>query len=72
MTFGYIGMMTGVGLTQLLDAALGTAIPMFQNPTVRFWPIIGCNIIMVLAGLVAGYVPAKRAVSIKLVEALTS
>ena len=72
MIFGYIGMMTGVGLTQLLDAALGTAIPMFQNPTVRFWPIIGCNIIMVLAGLVAGYVPAKRAVSIKLVEALTS
>ena len=72
MIFGYIGMMTGVGLTQLLDAALGTAVPMFQNPTVDFWPIIGCNFIMVMAGLVAGYVPAKRAVSIKLVEALTS
>ena len=72
LIFGYIGMMTGVGLTQLLNAALGTAIPMFQNPTVSFWPIIGCNIIMVIAGLVAGYVPAKRAVSIKLVEALTS
>ena len=72
LIFGYIGMMKGVGLTQLLDVALGTTIPMFQNPTVRFWPIIGCNIIMVLAGLVAGYVPAKRAVSIKLVEALMS
>lgn len=72
MIFGYIGMMLGVGLTQLLDSALGTAIPMFQNPTVHFWPIMGCNFIMVLAGLVAGYVPAKRAVSIKLVEALTS
>jgi putative ABC transport system permease protein len=45
---------------------------MFQNPTVNFWPIMGCNCIMVLAGIIAGYVPAKRAVSIKLVEALTS
>lgn len=72
MIFGYVGMMMGVGLTQLLDMALGTALPMFQNPTVQFWPIIGCNVIMILAGLVAGYVPAKRAVSIKLVEALTS
>ena len=72
LIFGYIGMMLGVGLTQLLDSALGTAIPMFQNPTVDFWPIMGCNFIMVMAGLVAGYVPAKRAVSIKLVDALTS
>ncbi|MBR4898274.1 MAG: ABC transporter permease [Prevotella sp.] len=72
LIFGYIGMMLGVGLTQLLDNALGSAIPMFQNPIVHFWPIMGCNFIMILAGLVAGYVPAKRAVSIKLVEALTS
>ena len=72
LIFGYIGMMLGVGLTQLLDSALGTAIPMFQNPTVDFWPIMGCNFIMVMAGLVAGYVPAKRDGSIKLVDALTS
>lgn len=72
LIFGYIGMMLGVGLTQLLNSALGTAIPMFQNPTVDFWPIMGCNFIMGLAGLIAGYVPAKRAVSIKLVEALMS
>ena len=30
------------------------------------------HVIMVLAGVIAGYVPAKRAVSIKLVDALTS
>jgi putative ABC transport system permease protein len=45
---------------------------MFQNPTVQFGAVIGCNVIMVLAGVIAGYVPAKRAVSIKLVDALTS
>lgn len=72
MIFGYIGMMMGVGLTLLLDMALGSSFPMFQNPIVQFWPIMGCNLIMILAGIVAGYVPAKRAVSVKLVEALTS
>ena len=55
-----------------LDKALGSAVPMFQNPTVQFGAVIGCNVIMVLAGVIAGYVPAKRAVSIKLVDALTS
>ena len=72
MIFGYVGMMCGIGLTQLLDMALGSAVPMFQNPTVQFGAVIGCNVIMVLAGVIAGYVPAKRAVSIKLVDALTS
>lgn len=70
--FGYVGMMVGIGITQLLDLALGSAFPMFQNPTVQFWPIMGCNMIMILAGLVAGYVPARHAVSIKLVDALSS
>ena len=72
MIFGYVGMMCGIGITQLLDMALGSAVPMFQNPTVQFGAVIGCNVIMVLAGVIAGYVPAKRAVSIKLVDALTS
>lgn len=70
MIFGYMGMMAGVGITQLLDMALGDSVPMFQNPVIQFWPSIGCTFIMVLAGLFAGYVPAKRAVSIKLVDAL--
>lgn len=72
MIFGYVGMMLGIGLTQLLDLALGSAFPMFQNPTVQFWPVIGCNLIMVLSGVVAGYMPAKHAISIKLVDALSS
>ena len=70
LIFGYIGMMVGVGITQLLDMALGDSFPMLQNPTVQFWPIMICNLIMVIAGLVAGYVPAKHAVNIKLVDAL--
>lgn len=70
MIFGYLGMIIGVGITQLLDMALGDAVPIFQNPTIQFWPAVGCTFIMVLAGLIAGYVPAKRAISVKLVDAL--
>lgn len=72
MLFGYVGLMGGIGLTQLLDSALGNVFPMFQNPTVQFLPVVICNLVMIMAGLIAGYVPAKRATTIKLVEALTS
>lgn len=72
MIFGYIGMMLGIGLTQLLSAALGSSIPYFTDPTVQFGAVVGCNVIMVLAGIAAGYVPARRAVTIKLVDALTA
>ncbi len=68
--FGYIGMMLGIGLTQLLSATLGGTIPYFTDPTVSFSTIIGCNIIMILAGIAAGYVPARRASNCKIVDAL--
>lgn len=71
MIFGYVGMMIGVGLTQLLSALLGDTIAVFQNPTANFWALIVCNLIIIASGLVAGYMPAKRAVKIKLVDALT-
>ncbi|SHL20662.1 ABC transporter permease [Xylanibacter ruminicola] len=72
MIFGYAGMMLGIGLTQLLSAVLGGSVPYFTDPTVEFGMVVGCNLIMILAGIAAGYVPAKRAVTIKLVDALTS
>ena len=72
MVFGYIGMMLGIGLTQLLSSVMGDSVPYFTDPTVQFGAVVGCNVIMVLAGIAAGYVPAKRAVTIKLVDALTA
>ncbi len=68
--FGYIGMMLGIGMTQLLSAVLGGVIPYFTDPTVKFSTIIGCNIILILAGIAAGYVPARRASHCKIVDAL--
>lgn len=72
--FGYVGMFMGIGLTQLASWAIQSAGDngIFANPTVKFSYVLAINGIMVLAGLIAGYVPAKRAVDIKLVEALTA
>lgn len=70
LVFGYVGMMIGIGLTQLGAMALGSDNEMFCNPTVSLSVIIVANLVMVIAGVIAGYVPAKRAVSIKLIDAL--
>lgn len=78
LLFGYIGMFFGIGLTQLVDTILSNMSadadnPLsqaFQNPTVDIPIILMATGVMVVGGVIAGYVPAKRAVSIKPVEAL--
>ena len=72
--FGYIGMMIGVGLTQLLktltDTLLGTNNTIFCNPIVDISIVLIANAIMIVCGLIAGYIPAKKATTVKLVDAL--
>ena len=70
LIFGYVGMMIGLALTQLGAMALGSDNEMFCNPTVSLGVVISCNMVMVIAGIIAGYIPAKHAVTIKLVDAL--
>ena len=77
LLFGYIGMFLGIALSQfaatmLAAAPQGEGPQVFVNPTVDIGIVIGANIIMVLAGLIAGYVPARRAAKIKPVVALNS
>ena len=74
LIFGYAGMMAGVGVTQLLSVALGAmgGSGIFDSPTVGLSVIISANLVMLIAGLIAGYVPAKKAVSCKLVDALAA
>jgi putative ABC transport system permease protein len=83
LVFGYIGMFFGIGLTQLVDFFLDQQAMMaadsgqenptvFLNPTVDLSIVIAATLVMVVAGVIAGYVPAKRAVSIKPVEALAA
>ena len=75
--FGYIGMVVGVLLTEGLasilakNAAAATDEPhIFLNPTVDLTVVLAATAILVVAGVVAGYVPAKRAVNVKPIEAL--
>lgn len=73
---GYIGMFIGIGLTQLVASAIEGAaqgnFSIFRNPQVSLGVVTGATAVMVVAGLIAGYVPALRAVRIKPVEALAS
>lgn len=74
--FGYIGMMLGIGLTETIsyvmsqNASDGEVI--FKNPTVEIGIILAALGILILSGLIAGYIPAKRAVTIKPIDALRS
>lgn len=79
--FGYVGMVLGIGVIKLADmivsasvdpTATGSGSSVFLNPSVDLGVVLGATLIMIIAGLLAGYMPAKKAVSIKLVEALAA
>ncbi len=72
---GYIGLVFGVGIIELVNFALlksGTDSNMFRNPEVDFQVAVTALIILVISGAIAGFIPAKRAVSIKPIDALRS
>ena len=70
---GYIGLSLGVGLLELISYAMtqsGADTEMFSNPSVDFEKAITALILLVISGIFAGFIPAKRAVSIKPIAAL--
>jgi len=72
---GYIGLVIGVGIVELVNFALlksGADSNMFRNPEVNFQIAITALIILIISGAIAGFIPAKRAVSIKPIDALRS
>lgn len=76
--FGYIGMVCGVAANEIMDATIGhTTVDtglfkaaMFVNPTVGIGTCIGATITIVIAGTIAGLIPAIKAASIRPIEAL--
>jgi len=66
---GYIGLVAGIGLLELISANM-PATEFFRNPEVDFSVGVSATLILVLAGVVAGFVPALRAARIKPVAAL--
>ena len=70
---GYIGLVIGVGLLSLIDKVMtssGGESQFFLHPEIDFNVGITALIILIISGLIAGLIPAKRAVNIKPVEAL--
>jgi putative ABC transport system permease protein len=65
---GYFGLLLGVGALELI----GTSLEDFfiKDPGVSQSLVISATIVLILAGALAGYVPAKRAAHIKPIVAL--
>lgn len=66
---GYIGLVAGIGLLELISAHM-PATEFFRNPEVDFSVGVSATLILVLAGVIAGFFPALRAARIKPVLAL--
>ncbi len=65
---GYIGLLIGVFSLKAIGSNLEKYF--ILNPSVETYVIVGATIILVVAGTIAGYIPAKRAAKIKPIVAL--
>jgi len=70
---GYVGLVISVGLLELLNKALSSGASEntpFRNPGIDFNMAMIALAILVVSGAIAGWVPAKKAVKIKPIDAL--
>ncbi len=65
---GYSGLMIGVFTLKAIGDKLETFF--IINPSVETYVVVGATIVLVIAGTIAGYIPAKRAARIKPIVAL--
>lgn len=79
--FGYIGMMAGIVLTEVANFIMeqsaaqqvtgdGPQMSIFKDPTVNIGIVLISTAILIIAGVVAGYMPAYKAVKVKPIEAM--
>lgn len=76
--FGYIGMLLGIGVNQYMDATIGNQsmdtglfeMSVFVNPTVGIDVCIEATLTLIIAGTLAGLIPARKAANIRPIEAL--
>ena len=76
--FGYIGMLCGIAANEYMDATIGHEVvdtglfqaTMFLNPTVGLAVCIQATLVIIVAGTIAGLIPALKASRVRPIEAL--
>ena len=77
--FGYLGMVLGVAVMEAVNYALnhapaqqaeGGMNSVFLDPTLDLGVAVSATVVLVIAGLIAGYIPAYRAAQLKTIDAL--
>jgi putative ABC transport system permease protein len=76
--FGYIGMIAGILATEYMNVISGEQVvdigvisaTVFVNPTVDIQIAIQATLTLIIAGTLAGFFPARKAVMIRPIEAL--
>lgn len=78
-SFGYMGMIFGIGLLEILSKAMSGGeqsgdseqkMSIFKDPSVDLSIVIMATVILIISGLIAGYIPARKAIRIKPIEAM--
>lgn len=76
--FGYVGMLLGICANLYMDATVGSkpietglfTATVFVNPTVGLSTCFGVTLVLIIAGTIAGLMPALKAAKIRPIEAL--
>lgn len=76
--FGYLGMFLGMAACQYLDYKyghatvdiFGQAISVMKNPTVGIGVALRSTVVMIVSGMIAGMIPARKAAKVRPIEAL--
>ncbi|MDR0756256.1 MAG: ABC transporter permease [Tannerella sp.] len=81
--FGYVGMVLGIGLTEMINFVMemagvgssgsgnpGENTTFFRNPTIDMGIAVSATCVLIAAGVLAGYFPARKAIKISAIEAM--
>lgn len=78
--FGYMGMVLGVAVMEAVNyymtqtpadaSETGFAPTIFLDPTLNLGVAVSATVVLIVAGIIAGYVPAYRAAQLKTIDAL--
>jgi putative ABC transport system permease protein len=67
---GYVGVVAGVVVLEIVGFVVGDEQAMLARPQVDFGVVVLATLVLMLAGIVAGFLPARRAVQVRTVDAL--